>query len=385
MSKILNMKEKMEESIEDAKEDRLRDLEKITKAKTKKKKNRVVVEFSWEFLIALGLILSLVFFSKQLVVIAVFLFVGFVLMSASKPLVKWLTNRKISKGWAVFLIYFFGSLIFLSVLAAIIVPFVSEFKILMESFPQWIDEFIKIREINILGYTIDLRMFEKSLDNYLSDISISKGFENIVGTVTGAFGWFTILLTAVIFSIYLLLDHDTLLDIALLRIPSDKKRDRVRKLVIDLEDRLGSWVLGQLTVSTIAGLTIGITLSLLKIPFALPLGVLIFLLSAIPNLGSTISTIPGVLVALFTYGFGHAVLILAIYLLYQQIENNLIIPKVMGNALGIRPVIVMLGVIVFFALFGIFGALIAVPVMVIAQIVYDFYLDLQKLTAEGIV
>jgi len=61
------------------------------------------------------------------------------------------------------------------------------------------------------------------------------------------------------------------------------------------------------------------------------------------------------------------------------------VPKIMGNAVGIKPVIVMLGVVSALLLFGIFGALIAVPVMVLAKIIYEFYIDLQKLKAKGIV
>jgi len=57
----------------------------------------------------------------------------------------------------------------------------------------------------------------------------------------------------------------------------------------------------------------------------------------------------------------------------------------MGNAVGIKPVIVMLGVVSALLLFGIFGALVAVPVMVLVKIVYEFYIDLQKLKAKGIV
>ena len=80
-----------------------------------------------------------------------------------------------------------------------------------------------------------------------------------------------------------------------------------------------------------------------------------------------------------------AAIFAGLFIIYQQIENNFIVPKIMGNAIGLKPVIIMLGVFVFLILFGVFGALVAVPFMVILQIFYEFYIDLQKLKAKGIV
>jgi predicted PurR-regulated permease PerM len=73
------------------------------------------------------------------------------------------------------------------------------------------------------------------------------------------------------------------------------------------------------------------------------------------------------------------------FLVYQQIENSFIVPKVMGNAVGLKPIFVLLGVIVFITFFGLIGGFVAVPLMVIAKILYEFYIDLQKLEAKGIV
>lgn len=376
----------MEEAIQDAQEDRLKDLETITKVKSKKQNSKITVEFSWKFLIAVALILGLIFFSQQLVILGVFLFVGFVVMSSAKPVVKWFTNRKLGKGWAIFLTYFLGTAIFLGISAAILIPFLNEFKVLMQTLPSWFEETVNsLNSFKIFGYTVDLSFAESYINTFLDGFSISNGFQNIAGTLSGVFNWFTIITTSIIFSIYLLWDHDTLLDIALVRITSDRKKDRVRRLVLDVESKLGHWLLGQLTVSSIAGAVLGTALVLLNVPFALPLAVLIALFDAIPNIGATLATIPAVTVALFVGGPGLAFLVLVIFIMYQQVENNFIIPKIMGNAVGLRPVIVMLGAMVFFVLFGLFGALVAVPFMVIAQILYDFYLDLQKLTAEGIV
>ena len=68
----------------------------------------------------------------------------------------------------------------------------------------------------------------------------------------------------------------------------------------------------------------------------------------------------------------------------QQIENNLLVPKVMGNVVGVKPIVVILGVLVGASLGGILGAMLAVPVLVILKIGYEFYINLKRLNAtEG--
>jgi len=105
----------------------------------------------------------------------------------------------------------------------------------------------------------------------------------------------------------------------------------------------------------------------------------------IPNLGSTLAGFTMSLVTLIAVGPVNALIMLIAYVLYQMVENSLIVPKVMANAVGLKPIVVLLGVIVFLIFFGLIGGFMAVPLMVIAQIVYEFYIDLQKLEAKGIV
>ncbi len=113
------------------------------------------------------------------------------------------------------------------------------------------------------------------------------------------------------------------------------------------------------------------------------MGVLVALLSAIPSLGATVSSVPPLLIALITSGPLTAFILLIIFLIYQQIENNFIIPKVMGTAAGVKPVFVLFSAIIFLILFGVWGAILSVPALVISKICYEFYVDLQKIDAKG--
>ncbi|HQA99064.1 MAG TPA: AI-2E family transporter, partial [Candidatus Dojkabacteria bacterium] len=237
----------------------------------------------------------------------------------------------------------------------------------------------------ILGYTIDIDTLSQYISDILKGFPVAANVKNIATFISEFFSWGAFLLTSIIFSIYLVSEHDSIVDVLLIRIVSDEKRERVRKLVVDIERKLGSWVLGQAMISTITAVYTGIILTVLQVPFALPLAIFSGFVDVIPSLGSTLSAVAMSLVALITVGPVKAAILLLVFIIYQQLQNNLIIPKLMGNAVGLKSIVILLGVIIFLTFFGLVGAFLAIPLMVILKITYEFYIDLQKLEAKGIV
>ena len=346
----------------------------------------VVVEFSWKIVLFVLLLLAVIFWGKQLSTIVIFVFLGFVFMTAAKPVVDWLVSKKISKSWAAFITYLFGILIFLGLFSIVIIPFISQLSEFIAVLPTWISqEIANFKGISLGGFSLDANTVSTYVTDFFKNLPTGDGFKNITNALSSVFNITILVLTSLIFSVYMVLEYDSLLELGLIRIAADEKRNRIKKLFVDVQNKLGRWLLGQLTVSTIAGIFGGILLTIVGVPFALPLSVFIALFDAIPNIGATIGLIPTIIVSLITVGPVGTIIVIIASIVYQQIENNFIVPKIMGNALGIKPVIVMLGVVCALLLFGIFGALIAVPVMVLAKIAYEFYIDLQKLKAKGIV
>lgn len=381
MTKVLNINMEKKEEGNTFKE--FSNLLKI-KDSRKDKKQVLVVEFSWKVILSILLILGIIFFGKQILSVLVFLFLSFVIMSAVLPIINWFGKRKISKGWAIGITYFLGLILLLAIIAVIVLPFTNQIDNLSESLPVWIKSFTSnISAISFGDIKIDSETINKNILTWFEKFTSIDSFENIASTLGGVFGWVSLSLAAVVFSVYLVIEHNKVLDFGLIRITSDEKRERVKRLVLDLEGKLGSWLLGQAVVSTIAGTVLGLTLALFGVPFALPMGVLIALFSAIPSLGATVSSIPPLLIALITKGPLSGVIILLIFLVYQQIENNFIIPKVMGGAAGVKPMLILFSAIIFLILFGVWGAVLSVPAIVIGKICYEFYIDLQKIEAKG--
>jgi predicted PurR-regulated permease PerM len=122
----------------------------------------------------------------------------------------------------------------------------------------------------------------------------------------------------------------------------------------------GYWY-GKFLIGAIAGLTTYVTMRLLGLPYAAPLSLFVAITDLIPNIGATLGTIPVVIVGLLEEPW-KGVVAGAVLIVYQQVENNLITPKVFKKTVEIHPFLSVVTVIVFSALFGIVGALIAVPV-----------------------
>ncbi|MFT4233041.1 MAG: AI-2E family transporter, partial [Leucobacter sp.] len=111
---------------------------------------------------------------------------------------------------------------------------------------------------------------------------------------------------------------------------------------------------------------IGIGLAILQIPLALPLAVLVFLLSFIPLVGATVAGVLAALVALVTHGPIQALIVVGIVVLVNQLEGNFLQPVLMGRALKLHPLVILLALTIGTVLSGILGAVLAVPIAAVA-------------------
>ncbi len=351
-----------------------------------KNKENLTIDLSTRTMFFILAILGFIFFSAELISVIVFVFFGFVLMASMRPIVNWLKKKGFSKGLAITLPYVFLFIGILGVIVLISVPLVNQMTELAKTLPEWVERaLVSLEDFSIGGYSVDVDSISTYITEFIKGFPTADNVKNVATFLSDFFGFGAFLITSVIFSIYLVSEHDTLADIAFIRIVSTEKRDRVKQLVSDVEEKLGSWVLGQGVVSTSVMLFTWVLLSILEVPFALPLAIFTGFINVIPNLGSTISGTFMALITLITVNPVSALIVGGAFVIYQLVENSLIVPKVMGNAVGLKPIFVMLGVIVFLTFFGLIGGFVAVPLMVIAKILYEFYIDLQKLEAKGIV
>jgi predicted PurR-regulated permease PerM len=143
---------------------------------------------------------------------------------------------------------------------------------------------------------------------------------------------------------------------------------------------IGNYVAGALLQATVAGFTSWIMLLILGVPYALPLAVIVFLLDLVPLVGATLGAILVGIVTLFS-DFPVDTIIWAVYaIVYQQVENNVIQPRIQARAVQLEPLVVLISVLFGSTLFGVLGALLAIPVAAAIQITIREYLTLRRLS-----
>jgi predicted PurR-regulated permease PerM len=146
-------------------------------------------------------------------------------------------------------------------------------------------------------------------------------------------------------------------------------------------ESVSRWAIGVVVIATIAGTTQGVTAWLLGSSYAIGLGVIAGLLDMIPNIGATIAGFILVPTLWAEEGIWAAVVMLIVILVYQQVENNILTPKIQGRAVNLSGFFIIVAVTLFGALLGVLGALTAVPLAATIQI---FVQELTKARREKV-
>ncbi len=193
-----------------------------------------------------------------------------------------------------------------------------------------------------------------------------------VGFFRGFFGGIFTFFSAVILTAYFALDGERAF-YWLLSMFSEPQRARLETTLLRAERRLRRWLIGQATLMLILGLSATAAFALLRLKYFYALGMLAGLLNIIPVVGPVISLVLAVLVAAFD-SWAKVLGVLAFYLMYQQVENAFLTPRIMKLSVHLPPLAVVVSLAVGGAIAGILGALIAVPTAALLAVLADEYL-----------
>ena len=287
------------------------------------------------------------------------LFVAVFIMTVLNPFVRRLTRFKIPRTLAVFVVYLFIIAVFSLLIAVIIPPLVEQSASFANSLPKY---------LSTLG--VSAYISEQITGQIISSIGSLPG--QIIKVGISVFSNVISVLAVFVFSLYLLLSREKL-DDQLGFLFGEEKKKKIGRIIDRLETRLGGWARGELILMILVGTANYIGLSLLGIPFALPLAILAGLLEIIPNIGPITASIPGIIIGLsISPVTGLAVGALA--LLIQQLENYVLVPKIMEKSVGVSPLIILLALAIGFRIAGVIGAILAVPATITIQILASEYL-----------
>jgi predicted PurR-regulated permease PerM len=147
-----------------------------------------------------------------------------------------------------------------------------------------------------------------------------------------------------------------------------EKQPRWRAIGQDIYRTIGGYVTGNLAISLIAGVVSTIALVILDVPYAVALGLLVAILDLIPLAGATIAAIVVTTVA-FLHSTTAGIIILIFFIVYQQIENQVLQPVVYGKTVQLSPLAVLIAVLIGAEIAGVIGALAAIPVAGTVQVI----------------
>jgi hypothetical protein len=145
------------------------------------------------------------------------------------------------------------------------------------------------------------------------------------------------------------------------------RREQVRELIAEMEGKIGGYFRGQAILCVIIGVLSTLAFFVLGIPYALVLGLLMGLFEALPVIGPTLGAIPAVIITL-AVAPDKAVLVVGVLVAIQVLENNLLVPRVMDESVGVNAIVSILAITAFGILFGLGGAILAIPLAAILQI-----------------
>lgn len=288
------------------------------------------------------------------------LFVAFLVMAILGPFVTKLSNWRIPRALSVFISYilFFGVLG--GVFALVIPPLVDQTTSFANSLPSYISN---------LG--INPAISNEITNQLLSEVG--KIPQQIIKFGLSLFSNVLAILTVLVFAFYMLLSK-TKLDEQLEVFFGDDKKAGIARILNNLETRLGGWATGQFSLMLIVGTLNFIILSLLGIPFALPLAILAGILEIVPFIGPIIAAVPAAIIGFGISPFAGFGVVISAFLI-QQLENYVFVPKIMEKSVGVSPIITLMALAIGQRFAGVVGMIISVPIVITIHVLIKEYFN----------
>ncbi len=286
------------------------------------------------------------------------------------PLVNWIQHHRVTPRnmprWAAILVIY---LLFLGILVAVAMlvlpPLIAQARDLWAEMPmllqrgqQWlIERGLLSRELSV----------QDAVQQAPGNRTDAVG--TIVGAVWGFVGGIFGLVTILILAFYLMVDSENIVSVFVRLFPRGKRR-RVREACDSVSTKVSAWLGGQLLLAGIIGTTAAAGLYLMGVPYFYVLALVAGLGEMVPMVGPLLSAIPAIIVG-FTVSPQVGAVVAIFFFIQQQVENHLLVPKVMERQVGVSAVVVIIALLIGGSLLGIVGAILAVPTAAILHVLFQ--------------
>lgn len=270
--------------------------------------------------------------------------------------------RRLPRWLAILTLYLLFIGIVVAIAMTVLPPLIRQAQDLAAALPGMID---KAQDFLIERRWIDHRITLREAVKQAPDATsyVDTVFSAVGSVLGGLFGFFTML----ILTFYILIDSQNLLG-GFLQLFPPERRGRVASVCREITVKVSAWLLGQLLLASVIGSTAAIGLWLIGIPFFWVLALIAGVGEMIPMIGPILAALPAMAVA-FTVSPISALWVALYYVAQQQLENHILVPKIMERQVGVSAVGVIIALLIGGSLLGIMGAILAVPTAAILQVV----------------
>jgi len=313
-------------------------------------------------LLAVGLAASAVYAIRGILVLAL---VALFIAVSLDPAVRWLTRHRVRRSWAVGLIFVIAFLAVVGLGAALMPPLIRQAASLSADLPGDIDRMVEqSRPLREFGERYGLITY---LQDLAKDLPGRIG-ANVLGFVRSFFGAVFTALTVMVLTIYFMANLPNLRS-GVVRLLPPAGRAHARRTVDVVVDKVGAYMIGNILISLVAGIATFAILTALRVPFALPLAVVVAITDLIPMIGATLGAVICVGVTALTADlWPTTVLVATFFVLYQQMENYLIAPRILRNTVDLPALAVLLAALIGGTVLGLVGALMAIPIAAVIKV-----------------
>lgn len=339
------------------------------------------------------ILIALYIFTKHKIIgnTLVTIIISLVIAYLINPLVKKIEGKGIKRAYAILLVYLVVILV-LSLIITLLVPKLSEqimnfiyslprfFRNITNSIYDFVNENftdnVKLNEIT--------KEAQKALNSNIKVIqeSLLDGIGNIGERVTSIAGLIVRLVLIPVFSFYFIMDKERYIAKVKKFIP-EKNRDKTIDLLKEIDTVNSQFVRGRLLMALAVGVLTAIFLFIMRVDFALVVGIITCVADIIPYIGPALGFIPAVLIAFLDSPI-KALIVALVFVLIQWVENNVLAPKILGTTIGLNPLVILLCLILGAGMFGVPGMIFSVPVVATIKVIVKYYKeDLLGLFADN--
>ena len=329
------------------------------------------------FFKAVAIVIALWFFWYIRSIVAIFC-ASLLLAALIEPFADWFAKRSIPRSLAVLIVYTVLISV-VTVMGIVLVP------VIAEQFTQLIAN-ISVFSKDISDILAQFQNFSAQhgfSENVTESLqAVEQGFSTSVGsvftTVTGIVGGLATLLIILVLTFYMVAEGEKMNKYFKSLAPIEYQ-PYLSELMKKIEVKIGAWLRGQFFLGFVIGLASYIGLSILGVRYALLLAIIAGFCEMIPYVGPIFSAIPAMIIAL-AQAPALAVIVGVMYVVIQQLENHLLVPKIMQKVTGLNPIVSILALLIGVKVGGILGAFAAIPLAAILMVVLDDFFNERRST-----